>query len=135
MCLDDGDAPISFAPAGTLPVRTSDPWITSEKLSVFCTILDFSAVSPCIGELFDTLSGTEQEHKSFGGIHLAKMGLAVVAGAHLPSISEIPLTTVYYIPMTALVQHDLSARQKLHTPGLNGFSNSPQISKDGERLI
>ncbi|CAG8218315.1 unnamed protein product [Penicillium salamii] len=185
LCLDDGDAPMSFAPAGTLPgkasglggvaisdrkialafsvmaaangniynaddaprswssgreyttmpVRTIDSWMSSEKLSVFCTILDFSGGSPCICELINTLSGTDQEYKSFGGIHLTKHGLAVVAGAHLPNISEIPLTTVFYIPMTALVQHDLSARQKLHMPGLNGFSNSPQISKDGETLI
>ncbi|KAJ5770129.1 uncharacterized protein N7511_002180 [Penicillium nucicola] len=185
LCLDNDDAPVSFALAGTLPgevsglggvaisdqkitlafsamaasngeiynandaphswssgreytrmpVRTSNAWITSEKLSVFCTILDFSGGSPCIGELFNTLSETDQEHKTFGGIHLTKHGIAVVAGAHLPNISEIPLAEVYYIPMAAVVQHDLSARQRLQTPGFNGFSNSPQISKDGERLI
>lgn len=118
-----------------MPVRTSDSWITPEKVSVFCTILDLSQDLPCIGNLLNTLSGTGQEYKTFGGIHLTAHGLAVVAGAHVSDISEIPLTTVYYIPMTGLVQDNLPARRRLRTPGFNGFSNSPWISKDGKRLI
>lgn len=37
--------------------------------------------------------------------------------------------------MAGLVHHDLCARKNLHTPGFNGFSQSPQISKDGKTLI
>lgn len=68
-------------------------------------------------------------------MHITKHGIAIVAGAHLPNISEIPLATVYYIPMAALAKHDLSARKRLRTPGFNDFSNSPQIFNAGETLI
>lgn len=185
LCLEGGDVPMGFTPAGTvpadatglggvaisdqkivlsfsalaaangmiyianeaprswssgreytrMPVRTAESWVTPERLSVFCTTLDLSGDSPSIGELLNILSATDQEYKSFGGIHLTKSGIAIVAGAHSPDISEIPLATVYYVPMAGLVHHDLSARKNLHTPGFNGFSRSPQMSKDGKTLI
>lgn len=68
-------------------------------------------------------------------MHLTKHGLAVVAGALQPSISEIAVATVYYILMSAILELDHSARQKSHTLGLDGFSNSPRISKDGKKLV
>lgn len=120
-----------------MPVRTEGLWITSRKTTVYCAYIEFCAAEPHLEDsCFDALLGLdEQEYEPFGGIHLNRQGLAIIAGAHVPSIAEIPGSTIYYMPLSAIAQKNPLARKKLQPPGFKGASYCPRISHDGRRLV
>ncbi|KAF7718727.1 Peptidase_S9 domain-containing protein [Penicillium ucsense] len=119
----------------TMPVRANEAWVTSERLSVFCAVVDLASEPPVMTDPWNILTDTDQVYKSFGGLHLTDRGIAIVTGAHVPNPAETMLTVINYVPMAGLLRHELSTRRKFHVPGFYGASTSPRLSEDGRRLI
>lgn len=123
----------------SMPVRTEGSWITSQRTSLFCAEIEFpeSGSQPrLMNGWFDTLQGlNDQEYRPFGGIHLNKHGLSLIIGAHVPTITEIPLTNVYYVPTQAILQQNHLICKKLQPAGFYGASYSPRVSPDGNKMV